>query len=522
MLYKKGMPLRQPVDTILFWVPGGMSLMLHLEVAIAAALRLRGIKVHAVICDGIFKACVKREIKDGIPVNRWHEVCGQCKAENSAVLESLDIPYSFIGDFISESSRDLLWEMTASITWELLDKLCCHDINIGKNVRSAILRYLKGASLSGHEEIVREYAFSGLVVAEAATSAISRISPTSIFLSHGTYVDWGPALHVALSCGIPVTAWMASYLTFRFYFRHIEDRIRIDFHCLSQTAWEECKRLVLSATQEARLSKFFDDRYKRHIGFDMKHLKQYSGETCRLRQKYVPAVGKPVWGIMAHINWDCVSDYSPMAYDTFDSWIFNTIKEAIQISDVQWLVKVHPAEAWDNPKSGVQRFIQRHFPYLPPHVKVISAEDNINPLDFTQLVDGGVTVYGTVGLELALLGKPVILAGEAHYGGKGFTYDGLSRDYYKELLRKVKTLKPLSEEQRLLARKYAYCYFIQRQIPLPVVKDPNSSWWKFQYNRSQLLLPGKDPFVDFICDRILDGKDFIMSEKRVKISEVCA
>ena len=56
-----------------------------------------------------------------------------------------------------------------------------------------------------------------------------------------------------------------------------------------------------------------------------------------------------------------------------------------------------------------------------------------NPFDFFQLVDGDVTVYGTSGLELALLGKPVILAGEAHYGGKGFTYDGLSQNSYKEL-----------------------------------------------------------------------------------------
>jgi capsule polysaccharide export protein KpsC/LpsZ len=149
---------------------------------------------------------------------------------------------------------------------------------------------------------------------------------------------------------------------------------------------------------------------------------------------------------------------------------------------------------------------------------VIPAEEEISPLDFFELVDGGVTVYGTSGLEMALHGKPVILAGEAHYGGKGFTYDGLTIATYRELLYQAVSLQPLSEEQRRLARQYAYSFFIQRQVPFPVVKNPNSAWWEFQFDKRKLLLPGNDPFVDLICDRILDGQDFVMDENLVGLS----
>ncbi|HEY3375030.1 MAG TPA: hypothetical protein VGK02_08225 [Candidatus Aquicultor sp.] len=507
-------------NTILFWVPGGMPLMLHIEGAIALALKLRGYNVHAVICDGALQACVKREASDGIPINVWKHACKECRTQNSLVLDKLNIGFSYIGDFVPQHVRSRLLDEAKSLTWESLDSLTCDSINIGKNVRSSIMRYLKGGNLAGHELVVQEYGYSGLVAATAALSAIECIKPSQIFMSHGTYIDWGPALQEALAGNIPVIAWMASYLRARFYFCHVEDIARIDFHNLGENVWREQRSLSMTQFQDARLDKFLNDRYQKQISFDMKHFKEYKGEVDLLRRQYGLLDTKPIWGIMSHINWDAVADYAPMAYETFDEWILDTLNEVVEIPGVQWLIKIHPAEAWDSPENGVQQLIQKHFPTLPPHVRVINAEDEISPLDFFELIDGGITVYGTPGLELALQGKPVVLAGEAHYGGKGFTYDGLSPESYRRLLREAASLKPLSKEQQRLARNYAYCYFIQRQIPLAIVDDPESAWWQFQFSKSNLLLPKEDPFIDFICSRIIDGKDFVMDEELVKLSEL--
>lgn len=517
-LYQRGRQLSRSEAPVLFWVPGGMPLMLHVEGAIAAALKLRGVPVHAVICDGPFRACVKREIKDGMPIQVWGDACVQCKTHTSSLLKDLGIPFSFIGDFVSEAARADLWNRVSSVDFETLAKLQYDDLDVGINARSAVLRYLQGAKLNGNEFIVREYAFSALVCAEAARNAIDKIGPSRVFLSHGTYVDWGPALKTALAHKLPVIAWMASYLNARFYFRVVENQTKIDFHNLSQLGWEILKYAPLTPLQDAALDSFLESRYKEHNSFDMKQLSQYLGNVSHFREKYALAGDKPVWGINAHINWDAVSDYSPMAHKSFDDWILDTMRVALEIPEVQWLLKIHPAEAWDNPASGVQRLIEKNFPALPPHIRVIPAEEEISPLEFFELVDGGITVYGTSGLEMALQGKPVILAGEAHYGQKGFTYDGLTIESYRRLLRQAVSFKPLTDEQRRLARQYAYCFFIQRQVPLPVVKDPNSNWWSFQIDKCETLLPGKDPFVDFICDRIMDCQDFVMDEELVALS----
>ena len=55
-------------------------------------------------------------------------------------------------------------------------------------------------------------------------------------------------------------------------------------------------------------------------------------------------------------------------------------------------------------------------------------------------------------------------------------------------------------------------------MPLEIVRDPDSRWWSLQHQRRELLLPGNDPFLDFICDRLVDGTDFTMGESLVSIS----
>ncbi|MEO5579214.1 MAG: hypothetical protein ABIR58_01035, partial [Gemmatimonadaceae bacterium] len=444
----------------------------------------------------------------------WRDVCATCIGKTSTVLRTMGIPFSYNGDFLTAADRDSLWERAASVTWENLDELSYGNVSIGRNVRSSIARYLQGAALTGHEAIVREYAYSGLVSACAASRALEKFDPFRVVMSHGTYIDWGPALHTAFARGIPVTGWKASYLSWHFYLRHVEDPRRIDFKKLSARTWKEVSSAELTPDQNARLDKFFDDRYHKQISFDMKRPKTYMHDVSELRANYAPGT-KPVWAILAHINWDSVSDYAPMAYPSFDDWMLDTIAQAIEVTDVQWIIKIHPVEAWDNPASGVQRLIERNFPSLPSHVRVISAEEDVSPANLFEMIDGGVTVYGTGGLELALMGKPVILAGEAHYGGLGFTNDGHTPAAYRDFLRRAAALSPLTSDQRAAVRKYAYSHFVQRQVPLEIVHDPKSDWWAMQHEKRHLLSPGNDPFIEFICDRLVDGCDFNMSEPLV-------
>lgn len=507
--------------SFLFWVPGGMPLMLDVEASIGVALKLRGHRVHAVMCDGTAKACVRREVKVNPDLDTWSRDCVSCKKDYEEKLKMFNLEYSRIGDHLTPVRISELRSTADAITWEGLSDFKRDGVDIGSNIKSSILRYLKGENYSGDPKLLREYAFSGLVTLEAVKNAASKLKPTNVFMSHGMYVDWGPALRFALAQGLRVTCWIASYLHARFYFRHPTDTRYLDFHNIDDARWVR-EKSPLTEKERARLAAYQRNRYMQGQSFDVKEFKSYKGTADNLASLRF-SNGRKTWGIFAHINWDCVSDYAPMLFDDFNDWIISTLNTLRDDTSVNWLLKVHPAEAWDNPATGVQALVREHFPEMPEHIRIVGFDEDVNPLDFYHLIDGAVTVYGTAGLELASLGKPVVVAGHAHYSRKGFTHDPASRQDYQRVLASVGELSPLTPTQTELALRYCYIYFIQRQIPFPPVRNRHasgeSSFWNFDIRSRQMLLPKGDRFVDFIADRIVDGEEFILPEVLVSMGQ---
>jgi hypothetical protein len=515
--YSKGKKPGSGSEMILFWSTGGMIVQTNLEGAVASALKLRGHNVHMILCDGTYKACARRVDFPDVEMKDWGKYCRSCIRQNSQLLDKLGITYTYIGDLMSEQRVKELRKSADEVTLDNFKKLKLNEAELGTHLESAMTRHTKGGAFDGLEIILKEYAFTVLINAEASLAAMKRFKPTRVYMSHGIYADWGPALSVFLLNKIPVISYICCYLNAHFYFGTVRE-FNQTFLTISEKSWTNSGKSELNEEQRQRLENFLSRRYKNNVTRDMKGLlKDYRGDRDYFMKKYELDESKPVWGIMTHINWDAVSDYFPMLYKNFDEWLYETVKEIYKVKDVQWLIKIHPSELNDNPETGCQKFIEKNFAGLPSHIKVIKMDDDISPLDFYGLLDGAVTVMGTGGLELSVQGKPVILAGDAHYSKKGFTYDAKNDEHYKKLLRDTKKIKNLDEEKLSLAWKYAYIYFIQKQIPLIPAIDENL-YLDFEHLGS--LIPNKNQFIDFICERIIDGEDFILPEKLVELAQI--
>ncbi len=122
------------------------------------------------------------------------------------------------------------------------------------------------------------------------------------------------------------------------------------------------------------------------------------------------------------------------------------------------------------------------------------------------------------GFETRIFEKRDMAGGRAYvYREKGFTFDAKDREDYGKLLRNAGKLQKLDKDKLEHAWKYAYIYFIQKQIPLlPTIgEDLYIDFAKLDY-----LIPGKNKFMDFICEKIIDGKDFILPEELVQLTHV--
>jgi len=82
----------------------------------------------------------------------------------------------------------------------------------------------------------------------------------------------------------------------------------------------------------------------------------------------------------------------------------------------------------------------------------------------------GLVYTTTVGLEMAMSGIPVLVSGNTHYRGRGFTHDPQSWLRYFKILGTILNNPRqyrLSENQIDLAWRYAYRFFFDFPRPFP-------------------------------------------------------
>ena len=181
---------------------------------------------------------------------------------------------------------------------------------------------------------------------------------------------------------------------------------------------------------------------------------------------------------------------------------------------------MHPDEvAWDSPES-VSNAIAEHFPQLPPNVRIVLPSTPINSHSLMDLSDLVMTYTSTVGMEAAALGRPVAVSGAAHYRGKGFTIDVEGPGDLPALM---VADDPTFEPRPDLALRYMFMWFYRLNIPIhalvPVgeAEAPDAlDALEALPSSATRLAPGADPYVDFVCDRMLHGGPFVLPSALVR------
>ncbi|WP_426994177.1 hypothetical protein [Methylomonas sp. CM2] len=235
-------------------------------------------------------------------------------------------------------------------------------------------------------------------------------------------------------------------------------------------------------------------------------------DSSRIAEQLGLERGKPIVGLLTNVIWDAQLHFRQSAFPSMLEWLFASIDYFISRPDMQWVIRVHPAEVKGTVPSRqkVADEIAARYGSLPDHIKLVLPEDKISTYALMSLCDSAL-VFGTkTALELACTGLPVVVAGEAWCRGKGFTIDVSDPDQYRQVLESLPLARRLPPEQVELARKYAYHFFFRRMIPLKCLA-PISRFGPYKVNVTRLeqLMPGADPGLDLICDGILNGKPFI-------------
>ncbi len=397
-------------------------------------------------------------------------------------------------------------------------------VNVGELAWSSLNRYMKGfiidiVQMREQEELLfREYFYAALVNTHAAQEAVRRFAPQSIYTSHGVYVDYAPPMTVSILNGVKSISWASGYANSLHYFTVPKGTNKLELTGISESAWRKRLAKPLDGFEQERLDRYITNRYYRFNARDIK-ITAPPVERQEIRRALGIENDRPVVCLFTHINWDACFDLGTMLVRHRESVGCRIAADDDRHHKRELVGGIHPAEQTEGSLYTTDDLIRREFPALPPHIKVLWHDSGINSLSVFRVVDVGITIFGTVGVELSLLGKSVILAGNAHFSGKGFTIDPKSRSEYLALLEQAEQIGPPAPEQQQIARQYAYSYFIERQIPLSQLDKARGNWGDVDIRRIADMLPGKDPVLDRICESIVRGTDVILDESEISRHE---
>ncbi len=228
------------------------------------------------------------------------------------------------------------------------------------------------------------------------------------------------------------------------------------------TALTETEREQIAGLENARTSA---GKYGKGTRF-WQDVASVGGETQRA------ALGldnRPVVLLATNVLGDSLTLGRNIFTASMAEWITKTVQYFAGRSDVQLVVRVHPGERLMKGPSSLD-LIKATLPVIPEHIKLIEPLEKVNTYDLMEIAGLGLAYTTTVGMEMAMRSVPVILAGQTHYRGRGFTYDPSSWSEYFDTADRLLSDLPahrLTPEQVESAWNYAYRFFFDFPLPFP-------------------------------------------------------
>ena len=498
---------------------GGQWAALHVESLLAAALTLRGAKVEFLLCDGVLQACQLCEARAYAQLETFAaegpqgRLCRGCVASGRAAYDPLGLREFTISENLAP--WDLAASMRTAATMPLEEIRGCErdGIPIGEHAYAGAVRFFARGDLENEptaERVLRRYLDASLVTHAALGRLFAENHYDCAVFHHGIYVPQGIVGAVARRQGVRVVNWNPAYRSRCFIFSHGDTY----HHTLLNEPTSVWETIPWDAALEKRVLGYLESRWHGTQDWIWFH-DEPSPDLAPLYDAGLDPK-KPTIALLTNVVWDAQLHYPANAFPDMLTWIRATVEWFARREGLQLAIRIHPAEVRGTlpSRQRVADEIARAFPQLPRNVFVIPPESSVSTYALAAASNAAL-IYGTkTGVELAAMGIPVIVAGEAWARGKGFTHDAASAEKYFRGLERLPFENRMAPEAVERARKYAYHFFFRRMIPIecmePTGGDPP---FRMRLRSLEDLKPGRMRGLDVVLDGILNGTPFVYPDE---------
>jgi hypothetical protein len=396
-----------------------------------------------------------------VPYIKWHKDYNRfdTDGQNLRALKFLR-PISPLVEIVSLLDQKPADELPAALA-EAIEEVSVRDVQYTLQV----------------EEFNRDSSLYHLRVERNTQAALAALAwmgdqrPDVVITPNGSILEMGAVYAVARYLGIPVVTYEYGEQRGRIWLAQDAEVMRQETDAL----WAAHKDTPLTEEQWEQMRALFASRQGASLWENFARL--WQGQPAKGGQQVRQELRldeRPVVLLPANVIGDSLTLGRQVFSHTMTEWLDKTIRYFARRQDVQLVVRVHPGERYISGPS-VADVAQRAAPGLEKdpnlsHIRLIAALDPVNTYDLIEIADFGLAYTTTVGMEMAMSGVPVMVAGHTHYRGKGFTLDPDSwQAYYaglEQALADLPAMRP-ARQQVEQAWNYAYRFFFEYPLPFP-------------------------------------------------------
>ncbi len=470
------------------------------EILFYHLLKMRGYKVDYAVYDEkipinelITEAAMRKKGKDA----HWNPlVRNGMRMLSSSGIEPLVIP-------VNTATIEKIMPPKGAPAEEYFN-FSLDGIHLGHHVSGVIFRFYKSTTLGPDAaDIARKFLSTTLSNYLFFKELCSKNKYHSVLFSHGIYCTWGPLTDYCLRHHIPFVCYDRGKTKETLNINFSKPAPVWDF----ESAWIRYRDKQLNKEENHLVDAYFRERELQKGDVFAYNFSPRKADVDALKAELGIPAGRKVVTIFSNLIWDAANVSRDIAFPSALECILQTIRHFGGRQDVQILLRSHPAEKVLGTSETYKSLVLKHFTEgLPENFGFLDYD--VNSYNVLDISDIGVVNTSTVGLEFAMVGKPILLISETHYRGKGFTYDAENREHYFKTLESLIEQPDLLPQQVELARKYYYMmmYLYQHKLPL---EFKGKNFLRYAYP-DFATLNEEDNEIRQILDGIESGrKDFI-------------
>lgn len=498
---------------------------LAIEPTIAMALYARGCKISSLYCNKSLPSCEHNPVgnnKPGVLAGMRRGLsdeaitfrCNKCKSNIETTYGILPIDLHGNNEFLTDDDYQVAIRFATKVDFETFRDFMYEGIRVGEEAFASVLRATFMGEVSDtplNRFLVKRYIMSGILTTIAYTRAYESLKPDRIVCIHGMYQIHGLAVKVANKLNIPVvilggggirkdTVLVCHNETYHHQLINEDNRIWQQF-----TVSDNEKQKTFDYAMKKRNSGAGADYFCYHPNplEDVESLyRECSMDTSR-----------KIVSLYTNVIWDAQILYESNSFKDIYDWIVTSIIELGKNENVWGVIRIHPAETkGGNPtKQPMLAEIQKRFPKLPENIRIIPPESDISSYTLAKESVANI-IYGTkMGLEIALMKKPLVICGETFSRNKGYGLDITSKHEYIDLIKDIHNYRIDVDKKLDIALQYAHYFYFRKMIDLPLETNNTGvagAGKKMKFDSIANIAEGRHEGLDVICNGIINLKPF--------------